>query len=46
MKSGREAQEGGDICILMADSLYTTAETNTPESNYPPIKIKNKVKKK
>jgi len=25
---GREAQEGGDICIHMADSLCCTAETN------------------
>ena len=26
---GREAQEGGDICIHIADSLCCTAETNT-----------------
>ena len=26
---GREAQEGADICIHMADSLCCTAETNT-----------------
>ena len=26
---GREAQEGGDICILTADSCCCTAETNT-----------------
>ena len=26
---GREAQEGGDICIIMADSHCCTAETNT-----------------
>ena len=25
----REAQEGGDTCILMADSHCCTAETNT-----------------
>ena len=25
----REAQQGGDICILMADSHYCIAETNT-----------------
>ena len=25
----REAQEGGDICILIADSLCYTTETNT-----------------
>ena len=27
--SGREVQEGGDICIHIADSLHCTAETNT-----------------
>ena len=26
---GREAQEGGDICIPMADSRCCTAQTNT-----------------
>ena len=26
---GREVQEGGDICIHIADSLCCTAETNT-----------------
>ena len=26
---GREAEEGGDICIHRADSLCCTAETNT-----------------
>ena len=26
--SGREAPEGGDICILIADSCCCTAETN------------------
>ena len=26
---GREAPEGGDICIHTADSLCCTAETNT-----------------
>ena len=25
---GREAQEGGDICIQIADSLSCTARTN------------------
>ena len=35
----REAQEGGDICLLMADSHCCMAETNTTLSiNYPPIK--------
>ena len=27
--SGKEVQEGGDICIHIADSLCCTAETNT-----------------
>ena len=32
---GREAQEGGDICILITDSQCCTAETNkTLWSNY------------
>ena len=26
---GREAQEGGDICIHIADKLYYTVKTNT-----------------
>lgn len=26
---GRKVQEGGDICIHIADSLLCTAETNT-----------------
>ena len=26
---GRETQEGGDICIQIADSRHCTAETNT-----------------
>ena len=25
---GREAQEGGSMCVHIADSLYCTAETN------------------
>ena len=29
-EGGREMQEGGDICIRIADSLCYTAETNTP----------------
>ena len=29
VRGGREAQEGGDMCILMADSHSCTAETNT-----------------
>ena len=28
-EGGREPQEEGDICILMADSCCCTAETNT-----------------
>ena len=28
-ESGRETQEGGDICIRIADSLCYTAATNT-----------------
>jgi len=36
---GREVQEGGGICILMADSCCCMAETNTVlQSNYPSIK--------
>ena len=27
--SGREVQEGGDICILIADLLHLTAGINT-----------------
>ena len=38
---GREVQEGGDICVPMADSCWYMAETNTIlQSNYPPIKNK------
>ena len=33
-----EVQEGGDICILMADSCCFMAEANTILSNYPPVK--------
>ena len=36
---GRETQEGGDKCILIADSCYCTAETNTTlKNNCSPIK--------
>ena len=28
-EGGMEVQEGGDICIHIADSLHCTAETNT-----------------
>ena len=38
---GREAQKGGAVGILMADSHCCMAETNaTLQSNYPPIKKK------
>ena len=38
---GREVQEGGDTCVLTADSLHCTAETNRAlQSNYTPIKKK------
>ena len=26
---GKESQEGGDVCIHIADSLYCTTETST-----------------
>ena len=40
-ESGREVQEGGNLCILMTDAYCYTAETNTIlQSNYPPIKNK------
>ena len=29
MRGGREAQKGEDVCVLIADSLYCTAETNS-----------------
>ena len=29
MRDGREAQEGGDICIHIADSFCCMADTNT-----------------
>ena len=39
MAGEEEVQEGGDICILIADSLHCTAETNTIlQSNYTPTK--------
>ena len=28
-EGGQEVQEGGNICIQIADSLHGTAETNT-----------------
>ena len=41
MGEAREAQEGGDVCIVKADSHCCMAETNTTlEGNYPPIKKK------
>ena len=42
----RRRQEGGDICIHIADSHCCTAETNTTlQSNYTPI-LKNTLKNK
>ena len=42
--SGKEAQEGGNICIFMADSHCCMVETNTTlYSNY--AAIRNKLKK-
>ena len=36
---GREAQEGGDMCIPMADSCgYLTENNKLMQSNYPSIK--------
>ena len=38
-----EVLEGGDICILIANSHCYAEETNTTlESNYPPIKKKKR----
>ena len=35
----REVQDGGNICIHIADSLHCTAESNTTlQSSYTPIK--------
>ena len=43
---GRELQEGGDICVHMADSCCHRAETNTTLQSYcPPIKNKFCLKK-
>ena len=42
MGSGKEVQEEGDICILMADSRQCMAETNTTLSSNYPIKLKKK----
>ena len=40
--SGRQDQQGGDMCILMADPRCYMAETNISLlSNYPPIKKTN-----
>ena len=46
MGDGKEAQEGGDMCMYIANSLCCIAETNTIlQSNYTPIKNKLKIKK-
>ena len=43
-EGGRELQEGGDICLHIADSLCFTAETNTTlYSNYTPTKNTSKL---
>ena len=40
-RGGREAEEGGGVCMHMADSCCCIAETNTTlQSNYSPIKNK------
>ena len=45
--SMREAEQGGDMSILIPDSHYCTTETSvTSYSNYPPIKNKFKAKQK
>ena len=37
--NGKEATEGGDICMHRADSYYCTGKTNTTLQNkYTPIK--------
>ena len=41
-EAGREVEEGGDVCIHIADSLHCTAETNTGVKKLTPIKNKNK----
>ena len=45
MRGGREAQEPGDICILVADSLPYPAETNNivKEFHPPPISPQGKL---
>ena len=44
-EDGKEVQKGKDICILVADSSWYMAETNTILwSNYPPIKKTSKQK--
>ena len=43
----REVQEGGDICILIVDSLRWTEETNTTlQRNYTLIRKEQAKKKK
>ena len=45
MGEGREAQQRGDVCIHVADSLCCTAETSmTLQSNYTSVKNKQKIK--
>ena len=45
--SGKEMQKRGDVCMRMIDWLCSIIENgSTLESNYMPIKIKKKIKKK
>ena len=45
VRGGRQVQEGEDMCILMADSCWCMAETNTMFlTKYP--SIKNKILKR
>ena len=40
VRGGREFQEAGDICVLVAESHGSMTETSTAmESDYTPIKI-------
>ena len=42
--NGKETPKRGDICMHMADSLHSIAETDTIlQSNYTPIKIVRKI---
>ena len=43
---GREVKEGEDICVHMADSRHCTADSNTLENSYTPMKKRRKKVKK